>query len=40
MVQANADDGVFTLEIAGRRMVSGREGLDGIMIERRSRTSR
>lgn len=37
MVQANADDGVFTLEIAGRRMVSGREGLDGIMIERRPR---
>jgi DtxR family Mn-dependent transcriptional regulator len=40
MVQANADDGVFTLEIAGRRMVSGREGLDGIMIERRSRGTR
>lgn len=40
MVQANADDGVFTLEIAGRRLVSGREGLDGIMIERRSRGTR
>jgi len=40
MVQANADDGVFTLEIAGRRLVSGREGLEGIMIERRTREAR
>ncbi len=33
MVEANDADGVFTIEIAGRRMVSGREGLDGVMIE-------
>lgn len=37
MLEANADDGVYTLEIAGRRMVSGRDGLDGILIERRLR---
>jgi DtxR family Mn-dependent transcriptional regulator len=37
MLEANAEDGVFTLEIAGRRVVAGREGLDGVMIERRSR---
>lgn len=40
MVQANSDDGVFTLEISGRRLVSGREGLEGIMIERRTREAR
>ena len=28
-----SEDGVYTLEIAGRRLVSGREGLDGVMIE-------
>lgn len=33
MVEANDADGVFTIEIGGRRMVSGREGLDGVMIE-------
>ena len=37
MLEANAEDGVYTLEVAGRRWVSGRDGLDGIMIERRSR---
>jgi Fe2+ transport system protein FeoA len=37
MVEANAEDGVFTLEISGRRVVAGREGLTGVMIERRSR---
>jgi hypothetical protein len=37
MVESNDADGVFTLEIAGRRMVSGREGLDGVMIEPLSR---
>jgi hypothetical protein len=37
MLEANAEDGVFTLEIAGRRVVAGREGLNGVMIERRSR---
>src|SRR5262245_48452823 len=33
MLEANAAEGVYTLEIAGRRMVSGREGLDGGMVE-------
>jgi DtxR family Mn-dependent transcriptional regulator len=37
MLEAHPDEGVFTLEIAGRRVVSGREGLDGVMIERRPR---
>jgi len=37
MLEASPEDGVFTLEIAGRRVVSGREGLDGVMIERRPR---
>lgn len=37
MVEANAEDGVFTLEIAGRRVVAGRDGLDLVMIERRPR---
>jgi DtxR family Mn-dependent transcriptional regulator len=37
MLEANAAEGVFTLEIAGRRVVSGREGLDGVMVERRAR---
>ena len=37
MLEAQPDVGVFTLEIAGRRVVSGREGLDGVMIERRPR---
>jgi DtxR family Mn-dependent transcriptional regulator len=37
MVRANAEEGVFTLEVAGRRVVAGREGLNGVMIERRSR---
>ena len=35
MLEAHPEDGVFTLEIAGRRLVSGREGLEGVMIERR-----
>ena len=35
MLEANAAEGVYTLEIAGRRMVSGREGLDGVMVEPR-----
>ena len=38
MVESHPEEGVFTLEIAGRRLVSGREGLDGVMIERRSRS--
>ena len=33
MVEVNTADGVYTLEIGGRRVVSGREGLDGVMIE-------
>jgi DtxR family Mn-dependent transcriptional regulator len=33
MLEVNAADGVYTLEIGGRRVVSGREGLDGVMIE-------
>jgi hypothetical protein len=37
MLEAQPEEGVFTLEIAGRRIVSGREGLDGVMIERRPR---
>jgi DtxR family Mn-dependent transcriptional regulator len=38
MLEALPEEGVFTLEIAGRRVVSGREGLDGVMIERRPRS--
>jgi len=26
-----------TLEIAGRKLVAGRDGLDGVMVERRAR---
>ena len=37
MLESHPEDGVFTLEIGGRRMVSGREGLEGVMIERRTR---
>jgi Fe2+ transport system protein FeoA len=37
MLEANAEDGIFTLEIAGRRVVAGRDGLDGVMIERPTR---
>jgi len=37
MLEANPEEGVFTLEIGGRRVVSGREGLEGVMIERRPR---
>jgi DtxR family Mn-dependent transcriptional regulator len=37
MVEANAEDGVYTLEIAGRRLVSGRDGLEGVLIDRRPR---
>jgi hypothetical protein len=37
MLEANAEDGVYTLEIAGRRLVSGRDGLEGVLIDRRSR---
>src|SRR5215831_13662321 len=37
MLESHPDEGVFTLEIAGRRVVSGCEGLDGVMIERRPR---
>ena len=35
MLESHPEEGVFTLEIGGRRVVSGREGLDGVMIERR-----
>jgi DtxR family Mn-dependent transcriptional regulator len=38
MLEAHPEEGVFTLEIGGRRVVSGREGLDGVMIERRAGT--
>jgi len=38
MIESNHADGVFTLEIAGRRVVSGREGLDGVMIEPTTRS--
>ena len=37
MVEANAEDGIFTLEISGRKVVAGRDGLNGVMIERRTR---
>ena len=37
MVEANAEAGVYTLEIAGRKLVSGRDGLEGILIDRRPR---
>lgn len=37
MLEANADEGLFTLEVEGRRCVTGREGLEGVMIERRTR---
>lgn len=37
MVEANDEDGVYTLEIAGRRLVSGRDGLEGVLIDRRPR---
>jgi DtxR family Mn-dependent transcriptional regulator len=37
MLEAHPEEGVFTLEVGGRRVVSGREGLDGVMIERRPR---
>lgn len=39
MVQAT-EDGVYTLEVGGRRVVAGREGLDGVMVERRTRGAR
>jgi Fe2+ transport system protein FeoA len=39
MVQAT-EDGVCTLEIGGRRVVAGREGLEGVMVERRMRGNR
>jgi hypothetical protein len=35
-----SDDGVCTLEIAGRRVVSAREGLDGVMVDLRGRGTR
>jgi hypothetical protein len=35
MVEADPDEGVYTLEVSGRRVVTGREGLDGVMIEGR-----
>jgi hypothetical protein len=31
---------VYTLEVGGRRVVAGREGLDGVMVERRTRGAR
>ncbi|MEQ1832491.1 MAG: metal-dependent transcriptional regulator [Candidatus Eisenbacteria bacterium] len=37
MLEANAEDGVYTLEIAGRRLVSSRDGLEGVLIDRRAR---
>jgi len=37
MLESHPDEGVFTLEIGGRRLVSGREGLEGVMIERAPR---
>ena len=37
MVKANADEGLFTLEVAGRRVMAGRDGLNGVMVERHPR---
>lgn len=37
MLEANTEDGVYTLEIAGRRLVSSRDGLEGVLIDRRAR---
>jgi len=37
MLESDPAGGVYTLEIAGRRVVSGREGLDGVMVERRAK---
>jgi DtxR family Mn-dependent transcriptional regulator len=34
MRAANPEDGVFELDVAGRTLVTGREGLEGVMIER------
>ncbi len=31
---ANRDDDVFEIEVAGRRLVSGSEGLDGVLVQR------
>ena len=36
----SSDDGVCTLEIAGRRVISAREGLEGVMVERRGKGTR
>jgi len=35
MREANLEDDVFEVEVAGRRIVAGSEGLDGILVERR-----
>jgi len=35
MLDADRDAGVYTLDVAGRRLVLGRDGLEGVMIERR-----
>src|SRR5690349_11660457 len=36
---ANREDDVFEIEIAGRRLVSGSEGLDGVLVQRIGRRS-
>ncbi len=36
----HSEDGVCTLEIGGRRVVSAREGLEGVMIDRREKGTR
>jgi DtxR family Mn-dependent transcriptional regulator len=37
MLESNAAEGVFTLEVGGRRFVSGRDGLEGVMVESRAK---
>lgn len=34
MCRADAEDGVFELEVEGRRLVTGREGLEGVLVQR------
>ncbi len=36
----NREDDVFELDVAGRRLVSGSEGLDGVLVERQGRGAR
>ena len=35
MREVNLEDDVFELEVAGRRLVAGSEGLDGVLVETR-----